>query len=80
MTFQPDGTITRSFNLSFGGSIFPIGDPGTYSLDSNGDCGFTANFPESGEVWNLTTVQEGKQIDFFINTSGRVGAGTLTRQ
>jgi hypothetical protein len=78
MAFRPDGTLTRSFNVSFGGSIFPVSDHGTYSLNS--DCTFTASLPMAGETWDLITVDQGKQIEFFVNTAGRVGAGTLTRQ
>ena|SRR5215469_4517446 len=78
INFVPDGTLTRSFNVSFGGSIFPVNDAGTYSL--NPDCTFTADLPKAGEMWNLIPVDNGRQIEFFINTAGRAGAGTLTRQ
>jgi len=78
ISFRPDTTLTRNFNGSFGGSLFPVNDSGTYSL--NADCTFTANLPLAGETWNLIPVDDGKQIEFFVNTPGRVGAGTLTRQ
>jgi hypothetical protein len=78
ITFQSNGNLTRSFNVSFGGSIVPISDSGSYFL--NQDCTFTANLPEVGEVWNLVPVEGGKQLKFFVNTTGRVGAGTLTQQ
>lgn len=78
-TFHPGGTLSRFFNISFGGAIFPVSDTGTYSLDSN-DCNFTATLPNAGETWNLIPVQEGQQIDFFVNPSPRIGAGTMTRQ
>jgi hypothetical protein len=77
-TFQPDGTLTRAFNVSFGGSVFSSNDSGTYSVDP--DCTFTANLPQAGEVWNLIPIENGRQLDFFINTTGRVGSGTLARQ
>ena len=71
-------SISRSFNVSVGGTIASIKDSGSYSL--NQDCTFTANLPEVGEVWNLIPVEGGKQLKFFVNISGRVGAGTLTQQ
>lgn len=78
ITFQSNGNLNRSFNVSFGGNIASISDSGSYSL--NQDCTFTANLPEVGEVWNLIPVEGGKQLKFFVNTPGRVGAGTLTQQ
>lgn len=78
ITFRPDGTIQRDFGLSFGGQPLTVMDAETYSL--NEDCTFSADFPQAGEVWNLIPVENGRQIEFFINTSGRVGAGTLIRQ
>lgn len=78
-TFHPAGTLTRSFNISFGGTIFPANDSGTYSLDST-DCNFTANLPDAGETWNLIPVEGGLQIDFFVNPGPRIGAGTMTHQ
>jgi hypothetical protein len=79
-TFSFDGksTVTRSFTLSFGGAIFPVTDSGTYSLSS--DCTGSAVFPGSGETWNLVLTGGGKEIKTMITTSGRVLAGTLTRQ
>jgi hypothetical protein len=78
ITFQSNGNLSRSFNISFAGTISSISDSGSYSL--NQDCTFTANLPEVGEVWNLIPVEGGKQLKFFVNTPGRVGAGTLTQQ
>ena len=78
ITFRSDGTLKRDFSGSFGGSLFTAKDSGTYSL--NDDCTFTANLPDAGETWNLIPVEEGLHIEFFVNTAGRVGAGTLTRQ
>ena len=79
VTFHSNGTLSRSFNARFGGSIFPVNDTGTYSLDS-GDCNFTANLPAVGETWNLIPVEGGLQIEFFVNPDPRIGAGTMTRQ
>jgi len=77
ITFHPDGTFSRSFNASFGGTIFPVSDADdTYAL--NPDCTFNATVP--GESWILIPVKGGLQIEFFVNTEGRVGAGTLTHQ
>jgi len=78
ITFQPDGTLKRDFSGSFGGVLFSVNDLGSYSL--NADCTFSANLPNAGETWNLIPVEHGMQIEFFVNTEGRVGAGTLTRQ
>lgn len=78
-TFHNDGTVSRAFNISFGGTIFPVNDTGTYSLDSS-DCNFTANLPDAGETWNLIPVARGSQIEFFVNPGPRIGAGTLTHQ
>lgn len=75
-TFRSDGTVHRHFHASFGGSLFPIDDDGTYVR--NEDCSFTANVP--GETWDLIPVAEGKQLEFFINTPLRTAAGTMTRQ
>jgi len=61
--FQSNGNLTRSFNVSFGGTIVPISDSASYSL--NQDCAFTANLPEVGEVWNLVPVEGGKQLKFM---------------
>lgn len=77
ITFGPSGVLSRSFSVSFGGTISPIADSGNYSI--NPDCTFTADLPGVGETWNLVPVDGGKQIEFFINTAGRVGAGILTR-
>lgn len=79
LTFHPGGTLSRAFNISFGGTIFPVSDMGTYSLDSN-DCNFTANLPEAGETWNLIPVEGGLQLNFFVNPGPRIGAGTMTHQ
>jgi hypothetical protein len=79
ITFRPGGTLNRTFNISFGGTIFPVGDMGTYSLDSN-SCNFTATLPEAGETWNLIPVEGGLQINFFVNPGPRIGAGTMTHQ
>lgn len=79
ITFHADGTLSRAFNASFGGTIFSVNDSGSYSLDAN-DCNFTANLPEAGETWNLIPVAGGAQIDFFVNPGPRIGAGTLARQ
>ena len=78
ISFQPEGTLKRNFSGSFGGSLFTVPDSGSYSL--NEDCTFTANLPQVGETWNLIPADRGEQIEFFINTAGRVGAGTLTHQ
>lgn len=75
-TFRSDGTVLRRANASFGGGLFTINDGGTYVL--NEDCSFTANVP--GETWDLIPVAEGKQLEFFVNTPLRTGAGTMTRQ
>ena len=78
IAFEPDGTLTRNFNFSFGGTIIAgLNDSASYSLNS--DCTFSTTLP-SGEMWNLIPVDNGKQIEFFVNASGTVGAGTLTRQ
>jgi len=77
ITFHPDGNFSRSFNASFGGAVFPVSDrEDTYRL--NPDCTFKATVP--GESWVLIPVEGGLQIEFFVNTDGRVGAGTLTHQ
>lgn len=78
ITFGPSGALNRSFSVSFGGVISPVADSGSYSI--NPDCTFTANLPEVGETWNLVPVNGGKQIEFFVNTAGPVGAGILTQQ
>jgi hypothetical protein len=77
ITFHSDGSFSRSFNASFGGTVFPVNDADdTYAL--NPDCTFKATVP--GESWVLIPVEGGLQIEFFVNTEGRVGAGTLTHQ
>jgi hypothetical protein len=78
ITFHPDGTVKRAFDGSFGGALFSVNDSGSYTV--NQDCTFTAGLPEAGETWNLIPVEAGLQIEFFVNTSGRVGAGTMTHQ
>jgi hypothetical protein len=75
-TFQTDGTVHRRANASFGGGLFSLDDGGTYVL--NQDCSFSANVP--GETWDLIPVNEGKQLEFFVNTPLRTAAGTMTRQ
>ena len=75
-TFRPDGTVRRRANASFGGGLFSINDTGTYVL--NEDCSFSANVP--GETWDLIPVDEGKQLEFFVNTPQRTAAGTMTHQ
>ena len=74
-TFRPDGTVLRLANASFGGGLFTVNDSGTYVR--NQDCSFSANVP--GETWNLIPVDEGKQLEFFVNTPLRTAAGTMTR-
>lgn len=49
--FRPDGSISRSFTVNAGGSLFPVNDSFDYSL--NGDCTFTASLPVVG-VGTLT--------------------------
>jgi hypothetical protein len=78
ITFGPSGILSRSFNVSLGKVISPVADSGSYSI--NPDCTFTAYLPEVGETWNLVPVNGGKQIEFSVNTAGRVGAGILTQQ
>lgn len=75
-TFRPDGTVLRRANGSFGGGLFTVNDSGTFVL--NEDCSFSANLP--GETWDLIPVDEGKRLEFFVNTSLRTAAGTMTRQ
>lgn len=75
-TFRPDGTVLRRANASFGGGLFTLNDSGTYVL--NEDCSFSANVP--GETWDLIPVDEGKQLEFFVNTPLRTAAGTMTHQ
>ena len=74
--FRPDGTVLRRANASFGGGLFTVNDAGTYFL--NEDCSFSANVP--GETWDLIPVDEGEQLEFFVNTPLRTAAGTMTRQ
>jgi hypothetical protein len=78
ISFQSNGGLNRSFNVSVGGAIFPVSDTGSYT--QNPDCTFTVSLPQAGETWNLVPVNGGKQLDFFVNTPGRVGAGTLNEQ
>jgi hypothetical protein len=85
-TFMPSrpgsssGTASRYFFLNFGGAVSstPVKDSGPYS--QNPDCTFSATFTDAGEVWNLVTVDEAKQVKFFVNAAGSVVAGTMTRQ
>ncbi len=74
--FRSDGTLHRRANASFGGGLFSVDDAGTYVLSD--DCSFTANVP--GETWDLIPVDEGKQLEFFINTPPRTASGTMTRK
>ncbi len=78
ISFQSNGNLNRSFSVSVGGAIFPVSDSGSYTL--NDDCTFTANLPAVGETWNFVPVSGGKQLNFFVNTPGRVGTGTLNEQ
>ena len=80
-TFRPDGTVRRRANGSFGGGLFTVNDSGTYVL--NEDCSFSATVsPNTNqtETWDLIPVDEGKQLEFFVNTPLRTAAGTMTRQ
>jgi hypothetical protein len=74
------GTVSRHLFVSFGGAVVspPISDSGPYS--QNPDCTFSATFADVGEVWNLITVQDGRQIKFFVNAPGSAVAGTMIRQ
>lgn len=75
--FQSDGQVSRSVHVSLGGAIFPVVDAGNYSLNS--DCTFTVNHG-NGEVWIVTPVKHGAELEFFVNDPGGVGAGTLAQQ
>lgn len=85
-TFTPSsvgarsGTVSRHLFLNFGGAVVspPIIDSGPYSQEP--DCTFSATFADVGEVWRLITVEDGKQIDFFVDAPGSVAAGIMTRQ
>jgi hypothetical protein len=79
-TFSFDGrsNVSRSFTVSIGGVVFPVTDPGTYTMSSN--CTGSAVFADAGETWDLVVVSGGKEIKTTIATPGRVLAGTLTRQ
>ncbi len=74
------GIATRHLFVNFGGAVVtpPISDSGPYS--QNPDCTFSATFTDVGEVWNLITVEDGKQVKFFVNAPGSVVAGTMVRQ
>ncbi len=74
------GTVVRHLFVNFGGAVVtpPISDSGPYS--QNPDCTFSATFTDVGEVWNLITVEDGKQVKFFVNAPGSVVAGTMVRQ
>jgi len=77
LTFDGAGNVLRAFEFSFGGIPSPVKDSGTYQVNS--DCTASANFPGTGETFDLVVVD--KQTATFINaTSGAVGAGTLMRQ
>jgi hypothetical protein len=75
--FQSDGQVSRSVKVSLGGTIFPVADSGNYSL--NPDCTFTV-YHGNGEVWIVTPVKHGAELEFFVNDPGGVGAGTLVQQ
>jgi hypothetical protein len=74
------GTVSRHLFINFGGAVVspPITDSGPYS--QNPDCTFSATFTDVGEVWNLITVEDGKQVKFFVDAPGSVVAGTMIRQ
>ena len=74
------GIVTRHLFVNFGGAVVtpPISDTGPYS--QNPDCTYSATFTDVGEVWNLITVEDGKQVKFFVNAPGSVVAGTMVRQ
>jgi len=75
--FSSDGQVSRSVNVSLGGTIFPVVDSGNYILNS--DCTFTVNHG-NGEVWIVTPVKHATELKFFVNDPGGVGAGTLVEQ
>ena len=78
LAFRPDGTVLERANASFGGGLFTINNYlGSYVL--NEDCSFSASLYGS-ETWDLIPVDEGKQLEFFVNTPLRTAAGTMTRQ
>jgi len=74
------GTASRHLFVNFGGAVVtpPISDTGPYF--QNPDCTYSATFTDVGEVWNLITVEDGKQVKFFVNAPGSVVAGTMVRQ
>ncbi len=74
------GTVARHLFVNFGGAVVspPISDSGPYT--QNPDCSFSATFTDVGEIWNLITVDDGKQVKFFVNAPGSVVAGTMIRQ
>jgi len=77
LTFDGVGNVSRAFVFSFAGVPSPVADSGTYQV--NPDCTASANFPATGETFDLVVVD--KQTATFINaTTGAVGAGTLLRQ
>jgi hypothetical protein len=68
-TFNPDGTVNRSFTGSFEGNYLSASDSGTYAV--NPDCtGAIAmpNTPFGLETYSLTIVANGDGI-MFINTT-----------
>lgn len=77
---SPSGTVSRHFFLNFGGAVFssPISDSAPYS--QSGDCSFSANFTDAGEVWHFITAAEAMQVKFFVEAPGSVVAGTMDRQ
>ena len=77
LTFDGVGSVARAFVFSFAGLVSPVNDSGTYQVNS--DCTASANFPATGETFDLVVVD--KQTATFINaTTGAVGAGTLLKQ
>lgn len=80
VTFGSAGTVSRSVNGNVGGAVFTVVDSGTYI--QNSDCTFTVTHG-NGEVWAITPVQRGEELEFFVsNVPGAVavGAGTMTRK
>jgi len=77
LTFDGVEKVSRAFVFSFAGMPSPVNDSGTYQVNS--DCTASANFPGTGETFDLVVVD--KKTATFINaTTGAVGAGTLIQQ